>query len=150
MRTVKRDIVAAVIFSSDNYVLLGKKDPNVKMYFDAWGIPGGGVEEGETRERALQREIYEETGIDINGQSVELIEDTNSDIVEKVLPSGETVLCDMKFFTYVVKLDKNANEVKVVTTDDLIECKWILKDQLQDVKLNKPTIWLFKKMGLLQ
>ncbi len=150
MRTIKRIIVAAVIFSADNKVLLGKKDPKVKMYLDTWGIPGGGVEEGESKERALQREIHEETGIDITGLTVEPLDDTNSDVVEKVLSTGETVLCDMKFFTYLVKLDNNAEEIEVVTTDDLIECKWVPKEELQMEQLNRPTIWLFKKMGIIQ
>lgn len=150
MRKIYRNIVAAVLFSLDGKVLIGRKDPNEKMYVGKWGIPGGGVEEGETLTIALQREIAEETGIDITGFPVDLIDDVNGDTSEKRLKqTGEVVLCEMKFNTYKVQLDKKANEIPLAASDDLVECRWVTKDGLKDVELNGPTIWLFTKMGLL-
>ncbi len=51
--------VKAVI-SIDNYILLIKD-----AYSDWWDLPGGHVQEGETLTAALQREVFEETGIDV-------------------------------------------------------------------------------------
>lgn len=59
---MKRLGVAAMI-RSGYYILLGRrgKDPNRGLYV----LPGGGVEDNESLEDALRREIKEETGLDI-------------------------------------------------------------------------------------
>ena len=56
MRTIKRDIAGAFIFSNDNHVLLGK---NIKggVYEDLWVVPGGGIDEGESKVEAARREL---------------------------------------------------------------------------------------------
>lgn len=49
--------VAAVIFSPEG-VLLQRRDDN-----RLWGLPGGGVEPGESVTEAVIREVFEETGL---------------------------------------------------------------------------------------
>lgn len=151
MRSISRETVAAVLFSQDGMILIGMKDPKDRMYINMWGISGGGVEEGESLETALQREILEETGIDISPYKIEFLDDTNTGEAEKRLrETGEIVLCKMKFNTYkVVLYDKKATQIPVTAGDDLIECRWVTKEELQTIPLNGPTQWLFKKMGLL-
>lgn len=148
MRTMNRDIVSAVIFSKDNKVLLGMKDPKDLIYVSQWGIPGGGVEEGETKMEALAREVKEETSIEIAGYPVELLDDTNTGSSEKRLKeTGEVVYVKMNFFTYkVVLTDQNAHEVFVELNDDLVKSQWIDLDKVKYEKLNTPTMWLFKKL----
>lgn len=51
--------VAAVIFE-DGRVLLQRRDDNGR-----WGLPGGGVEPGESVRAALVREVREETGLEV-------------------------------------------------------------------------------------
>ena len=46
-------------------ILIGKKVSMNHFLSDAWHIPGGMVEDGESEEEALKREFMEETGIEI-------------------------------------------------------------------------------------
>jgi putative (di)nucleoside polyphosphate hydrolase len=52
--------VSALIINKKNEFLLVNLESFEDMYF---AIPGGGVERGETLEKAVYREIYEELGI---------------------------------------------------------------------------------------
>jgi len=56
---VIRPGVAAVILTTDG-VLLQRRDDNGK-----WGLPGGGVEPGESVRAAIIREVREETGLEV-------------------------------------------------------------------------------------
>ena len=53
--------VGAVIFNKENKILLCKSHKWNNQYV----IPGGHIELGEQMEKALKREIYEETGLEI-------------------------------------------------------------------------------------
>jgi ADP-ribose pyrophosphatase YjhB (NUDIX family) len=51
--------VSAVIFGAEG-VLLQRRDDN-----GLWGLPGGGVEPGESVSEAVVREVREETGLEV-------------------------------------------------------------------------------------
>jgi len=57
--------VVAAIIKKDNYFLIVQRNKNKHMGFK-WEFPGGKVEENETFEEALIREIKEELSIKIN------------------------------------------------------------------------------------
>jgi mutator protein MutT len=57
-----RDIVNAVLVGQGK-VLLARRSPRRKAYAGLWSFPGGHVEEGESLEEALGRELREEIGI---------------------------------------------------------------------------------------
>jgi len=60
MKTVL--VVAAALVDSDGRVLIAQR-PEGKSLAGQWEFPGGKVEEGETPEAALIRELEEELGI---------------------------------------------------------------------------------------
>lgn len=61
--TVFRLVVAAVIRGDDGRLLLARRPPGGHLA-GLWEFPGGRVEDGETAEAALARELGEELGVE--------------------------------------------------------------------------------------
>lgn len=59
-------VAVGVLIRSDRHVLLADR-PQGKPYAGYWEFPGGKIEEGEHVGRALERELHEELGIEIEG-----------------------------------------------------------------------------------
>ncbi len=57
-------IVTAGVIEKDGCVLIGKRKQG-KQHVGKWEFPGGTLEQGETPEQCLRREIQEELAIDI-------------------------------------------------------------------------------------
>jgi len=57
----------AVIVNNDNKFLLLKRSSEPKQWMpNKWGLVGGGIEKGENPQQAVEREIKEETGLEID------------------------------------------------------------------------------------
>src|SRR5205814_4024280 len=110
---------------------MGRKDPaKGGVYPDAWHIPGGGVEQGETFEQTLEREMREEVGIDVSKHKVVHVPVVNLGTSEKTLETGERALVRMQFNYFEVHIDQNAQDIKLNPGDDLAEMKWFSKEEL--------------------
>jgi 8-oxo-dGTP pyrophosphatase MutT (NUDIX family) len=149
MRTITRDIVAALIFSSDDKLLLGMTEvARGGAYSGYWVIPCGGIEEDETKLEALQREILEETTINIKPYEIELVDDTAKGESEKTLKNtGERALVKMNFFDYEIHIPKLSSEVGAKPTEELVRLEWVALKDLSHTKLSPPTTKLLKKLG---
>jgi len=56
--------VAVAIIEKEGRILIARKSREGPLK-DRWEFPGGKVEEGETAEECVKREVFEELGIDI-------------------------------------------------------------------------------------
>jgi len=56
-----KKVTASIIFN-DNKILVARRGPQEKLA-GSWEFPGGKVEENETLEECLERELYEELNI---------------------------------------------------------------------------------------
>ncbi|SHE67308.1 8-oxo-dGTPase [Lampropedia hyalina DSM 16112] len=70
--------VAILLRDDDREFLLGSR-PHGKPYAGYWEFPGGKLEAGESVAQALQREMHEELGIQIDHQHVEIWRTTEHD-----------------------------------------------------------------------
>ena len=71
--------VGGIIFQEDRVLLIKRgKEPGLGL----WSIPGGIVEVGETAAEALQREMEEETGLEV--ETIGLVE-----VFERIFPDKE-------------------------------------------------------------
>lgn len=85
-----------IVLSPDNHVLLfcfchSDDALRGKSY---WATPGGGLEHNESFEQAALRELREETGLTRDSAGPQIASRT----FEMMLPSGETVLAEERFF----------------------------------------------------
>lgn len=63
-------VVAAALVDGDGRVLVQQRPPGKSMA-GLWEFPGGKVEDGETHEGALARELREELGIEVDQGALE-------------------------------------------------------------------------------
>ncbi len=62
-------IVAGIIFNANKSEIFITKRPDDKHKGGYWEFPGGKVEDGESIEAAMSRELHEEIGITVTQQS---------------------------------------------------------------------------------
>lgn len=152
MKTIHRIIVSAMIFSRDNKLLMCRKPSDSDgVYVGCWQIPGGGMNEDETKMQTLVREIKEEIGIDISKAETKAVNYRYSGESEKNLKeTGERVIAKMDFNAYkVIISDKKCDEIKIRLNDEFSEYKWFETSDLKHLKLAPPSILLFKELGFL-
>jgi 8-oxo-dGTP pyrophosphatase MutT (NUDIX family) len=69
---VQRKCVRVVVLDRDHQVLLlATHDPTYPELGTWWEFPGGGIDDGETLAEAAARELWEETGIRVDPETVE-------------------------------------------------------------------------------
>ncbi|MCG9552178.1 8-oxo-dGTP diphosphatase MutT [Vibrio sp. Isolate32] len=87
-------IVAGIIFNQDKSQVFITKRPDDKHKGGFWEFPGGKVEEGETIEQAMTRELDEEIGIKVTEQS--LFEHLEFDYTDKSLKFDFILVTDFE------------------------------------------------------
>jgi len=114
-------IVILIRIIDDNKVLLVKRLKNA--FNGYWALPGGKLYFGEEPEKAVERIVKKESGLDV--KSTELI----AGFWEKVGEKGDTKYHSLKLVFNVEVKDK-----KIMTSKDRI-AKWIKLNEIQKMKI---------------
>lgn len=124
MKVIK--VVAAVVIHSKRVFATQRGYGEFK---GGWEFPGGKVEEGETAEEALKREIREELETEI--EVVELLDTVEYDYPEFHL-SMDCFICKIISGDLILKEHQNA---KWLTKETLDSVEWLPADQVLLEKL---------------
>lgn len=131
---MKTRVVAVAIIEKDGKFLMGNKAKDVGPYPNTWRLPGGGVEEDETPEEAITREVKEETGL-----GVTKIE--KAGYLEDEEPNKHGEMTHYKFHVFRVETIGNEN-----VTAEFPELRWIAKSEFNSIPLARPTIKYFNTL----
>jgi len=126
-----RVAVGAIVFKDASVLLVRRGQPPAQ---DLWAIPGGRVEIGETLQQAVEREIFEETGITVRA----LDPVYTFDFIDRD-EHGRTR------FHYVI-IDFTADYVsgQIKAGDDAAAACWVSSDALASLKVSSKTRQLLK------
>jgi 8-oxo-dGTP diphosphatase len=109
-------VVAAIINNSKNQLLITLRPQGLHLA-GLWEFPGGKVENGETKELALIREIKEETNLDIKVH--ELFWQETVDYSKKRVR--------LYFYTCVLRYEEQQ-----VICHEIDDFRWVYREQLND------------------
>lgn len=111
--------VGAVIFDQqrEKILLVKRGHPPAKGY---WSIPGGLVERGETLRQACQREIVEETGLQIEPRE-------QVAVLERVIGAASAPDYHFIIIDFWAQLGQQQT---ACAGSDVVEVRWVGRDQL--------------------
>jgi nucleoside triphosphatase len=137
-----RVVVVPVIRDGLGRVLLCQMARDRGVFPGQWGLPGGGVEPGETVEQALRRETREELGVEIEDIRPLTFRDAS---LEKLLPDGSRQRLYMLFLLYECRI--GSGELRL--NAELTATAWADARELGRFDLNPLTVDTFRSLGWL-
>ena len=108
-------------------------------YIGSWGLPGGGVEFGESPAQAIRRELWEEVGVTVEAAT---LYDVHSIHTEYVNASGERVDFHHISLLYLVTLEIAA-DAPVLSPDPRERLVWHGLDVLPTLDLSPTARYCF-------
>jgi len=139
---VMRLIVVGIIQNEKGEILICKMPPERGVFPGQWGLPGGGIEEGESAEAALRRELKEEVGLTVLDVQPLFFTDGT---YHKSFPDGSQQEIYMVFLLFSCQA---VSEV-VQLNAEFDEYRWVRSDELVRFDLNVETVKTFAHLGLI-
>ncbi len=126
-----RVAVGAVVFKEECVLLVRRGQPPAE---DLWAIPGGSVEIGETLQEAAEREMLEETGIQIRAaKPIYTFDVIDRDEAGKV-----------RFHYVIVDLAADYVMGEPSPGDDAVEARWVSAQEIDGLEVSPATLKLLR------
>ena len=125
--------VGALIFNERNEVLMIR----THKWSDLWGIPGGKIKRGETAVAALQRELREETGLEVT--------DVRFALVQDCIHSPE--FYRDAHFILLNYTCRNSGHGTVTLNEEAQQFRWMALSEALQLPLNTPTRILIQHLS---
>lgn len=124
--------VGAIIIQDDRLLLVRRANPPLQ---GEWSLPGGLVEIGETTREAVRREIFEETGLEI--EPLQLVE-----VFERILRDEEgRIEYHFVLVDYLCRLISG----EVHAGSDVSDVRWSKLDELESLAVASETCEVIRK-----
>ena len=117
-------VFKGIVFNKKHQVLIdNRKEKKLESADGKWELPGGKIEFGESPEETVKREVYEETGYNVE--------------VKQIVPYSNVSVWEYKnciqhtiVFSYICKL-KDENHINI-KDKGINEYRWINYDELHN------------------
>lgn len=126
--------VAAVVSDHNNRILLQEKNG------EAWSLPAGMIEPGESPKTAVIREVREETGLIVAPQKVPGV--FGGDQFRYVCPNADSVEYTIILFRCTVEIDIGSN-----ADSETRSLRYFEKQEMPDLALPYPIELLFDELA---
>ena len=140
MPTKRRIIAVGLVWNSRGELLLCKMPEDRGVFPGQWGLPGGGIEAGETITEGLRRELQEEIGIDVSDIEPAFFKDG---MFQKTFADGRKAEIYMIFLIYHCQADS----VEIVLNEEFSEYRWVTKSATEKLAMNSETIDTIERIG---
>ncbi len=128
-----RVAVGAIVFEENKVLLVRRGQPPAE---GAWAIPGGRVELGESMQKAAEREIREETGLNIRAK-------------DPVFTFDVVVRDDngrVRFHYVIVDLIADYVSGELRAGDDALDARWVSSTEMETLSVSPNTRNVLKNL----
>jgi nucleoside triphosphatase len=138
----QRLIVVGILRRQDGCYLLCRMPPHRGVFPGQWGLPGGGVEEGELIEDALRRELREELQLEVaSAEPLYFKAEQRS----KLYPDGRRESLYMVFLIYLCQTTGGDPTL----SEEFDSFAWVGPADLASYDLNVATRETLRQVGIL-
>jgi 8-oxo-dGTP diphosphatase len=130
-KTTKFHLGIYAVIEDEQRILLVKKSRG--PYRGMWDLPGGRPAHGETIPQTLQREVREETGIEL----IDAVPHTNQAFIVEYKDGEEAISLHHTCLIYKATQFDSSQFRANIAEEDVAGCSWIEKSQLTHLPLSK-------------